>query len=791
MACVKITKKHNKNFPNDEVDPLKQLAGHQFYTSNVLARVMGKGDRLQAKLNGSKLDPFTRSWVFDFDGPKEGSSLLGSSARRRGQAPGVSKQDGVEMVQQRSSGTKNTLVIALRGCRVEQLLLARTPNFDGLVKQGKSDTSSTNASKEVQSKLPHLFSSGATSSFERFGSSNSKDSTTVDKVCQAIMSKSTKSVVHLHLNECAKDNKQNADGQEAIETLDSRIVRVQDAITKSGLDWSVLICTDGSVTVSKATSNLMVMVPTPLLGAKKDGADIESLELDDPNCSLEEEEQQEFAEYTAEDWLMMCVRIICLLALLYLFIFGLDLMGTSFKVLGGTQAGDLFSAVSNPIAGLMVGVLATVLVQSSSTSTSVVVGMVGADIISVQDAIPVIMGANIGTSVTNTIVSMGQMNDIKQLELAFSGATVHDCFNFLAVCVLLPIECATDFLYYLTEWMTEAVDGSEGGKFKGPLKYIVSPLTKEWIIADKKKINKIAEGKLTSSNAGSLVKGGFVESWSDDAGASFCLICSLIILCIALFGIVKLLQYMVLGRAQNVIKKALKFSETWWGGYLAILVGLGVTICVQSSSITTSTLTPLVGVGVITVNQMYPLTLGANVGTTCTALLAALVSEKKSALQIALCHLMFNIISTLMFYPIPITRLPIPMCQFLGSMVVNLGRWFPMAYLFFFFFILPLLVFGISAMFTDGGAVGIAFGVIITLGLLVALAYLIYWWNYKDGREWLISNVQAMCGPIKHREDSEEDSEEEEEQEKKDVYVAKNPLPKEVKKQEVQPDEQL
>jgi sodium-dependent phosphate cotransporter len=640
------------------------------------------------------------------------------------------------------------------------------------VKQGNTGSVSSSASEQVHDTLQYLFTSPlkpAAPTYDCFGSPNSADGTTVDRVCKAIIEQSTKDVVHLHLNECAKANKKKSNEQQAIETLDSRIIRVLDAIKKSGMDWSVLVCTDGSVTCTNATSNLMVMAPTPLLGAKNPDADIESLELDNSAYLAEEE----FPPYEAKDWAMMGVRFCCLLSLLYLFIFGLDLMGTSFKVLGGTQAGDLFSAVDNPIAGLMVGVLATVLVQSSSTSTSVVVGMVGADIISVKDAIPVIMGANIGTSVTNTIVSMGQMNDIKQLELAFSGATVHDCFNFLAVSVLLPIECATDMLYYLTDAMTDGLDGSEGGKFKGPLKYIVSPLTKEWIQADKKKINKIAEGKLDSSTAGSLVKGGFVESWSDDAGASFCLICSLVILCIALFGIVKLLQYMVLGRAQNVIKKALKFSETWWGGYLAIIVGLGVTIAVQSSSITTSTLTPLVGVGVITIQQMYPLTLGANVGTTCTALLAALVSEKKAALQIALAHLMFNIISTLMFYPIPITRLPIPMCQFLGSMVVSLGRWFPIAYLIFFFFLLPLLVFGLTALFTDAGTVGVAFGVILTTILVAALAYFIYWWNYKEGRQWVIDKAQLICGPIKEKEDDADDEFEEEIEDHK----AKNPLP--------------
>merc|ERR1711865_180020 len=112
------------------------------------------------------------------------------------------------------------------------------------------------------------------------------------------------------------------------------------------------------------------MAPTPLLGAKNPNADPESLELDDNHEDmLEEEEQQQFGEYAMMDWVMMCLRLCLLFSFLYFFIFGLDLMGTSFKVLGGAQAGDLFSSISNPIAGLMVGVLATVLVQSSSTST--------------------------------------------------------------------------------------------------------------------------------------------------------------------------------------------------------------------------------------------------------------------------------------------------------------------------------------------------------------------------------------------------------------------------------------
>ena len=58
-------------------------------------------------------------------------------------------------------------------------------------------------------------------------------------------------------------------------------------------------------------------------------------------------------------------------------------------------------------------------------------------------AIPIVMGANIGTSVTNTIVSLGQITDRNEFRRAFAGATVHDIFNWLSVFVLFPVEVIT------------------------------------------------------------------------------------------------------------------------------------------------------------------------------------------------------------------------------------------------------------------------------------------------------------------------------------------------------------
>ena len=77
----------------------------------------------------------------------------------------------------------------------------------------------------------------------------------------------------------------------------------------------------------------------------------------------------------------------------------------------------------------MPSVFLQVLVQSSSTSTSIIVALVSAGV-EVKHAVPMIFGSNVGTSVTNTIVSMTQVGDREAFRRAFAAATVHDMFNW-------------------------------------------------------------------------------------------------------------------------------------------------------------------------------------------------------------------------------------------------------------------------------------------------------------------------------------------------------------------------
>ncbi|XP_077997253.1 sodium-dependent phosphate transport protein 2B-like [Glandiceps talaboti] len=478
------------------------------------------------------------------------------------------------------------------------------------------------------------------------------------------------------------------------------------------------------------------------------------------------------------------IKMALLLGLLYLFICSLDFLSSAFRLLGGKAAGEAIGSsvvATNPICGLMVGVLATVLVQSSSTSTSVVVSMVASGILEVRPAIPIVMGANIGTSVTNTIVSLFQASDRNEFRRAFAGATVHDMFNWLSVFVLLPLELVSGYLYLLTDAIVKSLhlQTNEGASVE-LLKVITKPFTELVIQVDKKVITKVAEGKADALKT-SLMKqwcvkdkvdvytmqnvtelqnstdgSGFINvttlrniseevtvnidkcyylffdlkykyNMKDSIIGIIVLISSLAILCICLVLIVKILHSLLKGQIAVITKKVINSNFpgrlAWLTGYVAILVGAGLTILVQSSSIFTSAMTPLVGIGVVSVDRMYPFTLGANIGTTVTAILAALASSGGKlalALQIALCHFFFNISGIVIWYPIPqLRKVPIAMAKINGNTTAKY-RWFAILYLIVIFLILPAAIFGLSlAGWVVLAAVGIPFLVFLTVVIVI------------------------------------------------------------------------
>ncbi|WP_318451603.1 Na/Pi symporter [Photobacterium leiognathi] len=341
---------------------------------------------------------------------------------------------------------------------------------------------------------------------------------------------------------------------------------------------------------------------------------------------------------------MRWVRWANLAFMLYLLLVAVSMVSSGFKWSVGEQAKTLFEFASHPVAGLMIGLIATALIQSSSTVTSIIVGLVAGGL-PVETAIPMVMGANIGTTLTNTLVSLGHARCKDEFRRAFASATVHDFFNLLAVAIFLPLEMMFGLLGKLSSWLVSPFLSAGDMSMKGM--DFMKPLTQPAV---------------------NLVKGP-LEAFGNMGGAALIFIgIALIFVAITIMG--KLMRNLMVGRARDILKSAIGR-----GPLHGIASGTAVTILVQSSSTTTSLMVPLVGTGVLKVRDVYPFTLGANIGTCITALLAATAVSGDNAvfaLQIALVHLCFNVLATVLIYGVPFLReIPLKCAFYLSDLATK------------------------------------------------------------------------------------------------------------------------
>jgi len=364
------------------------------------------------------------------------------------------------------------------------------------------------------------------------------------------------------------------------------------------------------------------------------------------------------------------VNAVVLLALLYVFLVAIALFGSAFKLLGREFSESLIKTTSHPVVGLMIGLLSTSLIQSSSGTTSIVVGMVAGGALTVRGAIPIMMGANLGTTITNTLVAMASMNRRAEFQRAFAGATMHDFFNLLTILVLFPLEMGTRFLERSATWLSEHLVGAPGAEFPNPVKDATMPAVHA--------IEDLLTGPLRLGR---------------EPAAIIMFVVGLAALFFALAFLTRLLKRLFLSNAEGALTDRLRGNEL-----IAMLAGLIMTVAVQSSSITTSLLVPLIGAGIIPIAPAFAATLGANVGTCVTALLASLTGTPASV-TVALLHLMFNITGIAIFYPIPmLRRIPIRLATALARRTAQ-RRVYAIYYIVGVFFALPLVFVMIDKLF--------------------------------------------------------------------------------------------
>lgn len=353
--------------------------------------------------------------------------------------------------------------------------------------------------------------------------------------------------------------------------------------------------------------------------------------------------------------------------LVYLVLVAVGTVSGGFKLASGGSEGakEIFAFATNPIVALLLGALATALVQSSSTVTSVIVGLVAGGL-PISIAIPMVMGANIGTTITNTLVSIGHIRSKDEFRRAFAASTVHDFFNLLAVAIFLPLEIMFGMLEKLASGLAHVFVGDADLSLKSY--NFIKPLVKPAV---------------------SVVKDGVSFLDSTAAGIAMVVIGIMMIL-FAVTYLGKLLKKALVGKAKELLHSAIGR-----GPVVGISSGAVVTVMVQSSSTTTSLMIPLAGSGVFTTRQIYPFTLGANIGTTITALLAATSitgPAAEVALTIALVHVMFNVFAVALIYGLPLLReIPLHLAEKLAEIGAQ-NKPAALAYVLGSFFVFPGLI---------------------------------------------------------------------------------------------------
>jgi sodium-dependent phosphate cotransporter len=328
------------------------------------------------------------------------------------------------------------------------------------------------------------------------------------------------------------------------------------------------------------------------------------------------------------------IKILTVIVTIYLFLLSIKLLGHSFKLFGKEFAEAMLQTTSNPFTGLIIGIVATSLIQSSSTTTSIVVGLVAGGVVNLENSIPIIMGANIGTTVTNTLVSLGHVGRKAEFKRAFAAGVVHDFFNISAVIVIFPLEMKFHFIQRTAIFLNKSFEGVGGMKMFNPLKAILNPVI------------HFVDSIMVSIPYNEIVL----------------MIISIIGMFAALGLLIKTIRSLVVDKIEVVINKYLFKNDL-----MGMTWGMGMTFIVQSSSVTTSLIVPLAGAGIVSLRKIFPYTMGANIGTTGTALLAALATGNPVAVTASFAHLAFNIFGIIIFYPLKF--IPISLAEKVSSYV--------------------------------------------------------------------------------------------------------------------------
>lgn len=340
---------------------------------------------------------------------------------------------------------------------------------------------------------------------------------------------------------------------------------------------------------------------------------------------------------------------------LLLFIFAIDLLTVAMGNLNTEVGLEILQITSNPFISLFIGLLVTALIQSSSTVTASVVAIVASGNMTLQQAVPLVLGANIGTTLTSTLVSFSFIMKKKEFRRALTAGTVHDLFNIMTVIILLPMEVYFGFLSNLS------------GKIAG------------WFATDNAYEGPVVYNRMFTR---------FATEWIVEV-INIPFLTMLISVALVFLAIKILSTSMYKAFIKNSFEAVNKIIFQKTG--MSFLYGVFFTAAVQSSTVTTSLVVPLVASKKVSVAKAFPFIIGANIGTTITAVIAS-IYKSDAAIALAIVHILFNSFGAMIFLPFPeIRKIPIRMAEYMGKVSIE-NRIVGFAYILLTFFIIPFLL---------------------------------------------------------------------------------------------------
>ncbi len=364
---------------------------------------------------------------------------------------------------------------------------------------------------------------------------------------------------------------------------------------------------------------------------------------------------------------------------LYFFLAALNVLGSGLGTFG--RASDfltqLFAYGENPFIALLAGVLVTMIVQSSSFTSALIVTLVASGEMTLGTAVFAIMGANIGTAVTGVIVALANVRIKRNFRRSFTAALMHDFFNILTVAIVFPLEFISGLFHEagrgiftrVAGWLADLIGMEAVARPDSPVKVITAPVVDG--------ANGVASLLTTTPAAQGLLVAGL----------------GMLLMFAALIFMVQNLRGALLRHMDGLFRTYFFRSDVRAYG-----VGLVSTVLVQSSTITSSLMVPLAGAGVVRLRRVLPFMMGANLGTTVTSVLAATANPVAAAMTVALFHVIFNLTGTAVWYPL--RYIPLRIATWYGRLAARQTR-YAFVFLIGVFLVIPLLGIGAIELFTS------------------------------------------------------------------------------------------